>query len=68
MSSCIDVFLADGWSISAFYTSPLDGPEEGIEIKAEQLSVSVYNDKPSLERLKHHVDDGVSMYFQESVN
>ncbi|MBL4790743.1 MAG: hypothetical protein JKY60_17410 [Kordiimonadaceae bacterium] len=63
MSSCIDVFLDDGWSISAFYTSPLDGHEEGIEAKAGQLSVSVYNDKPSLERMKRHVEDGVSMFF-----
>lgn len=63
LASCVDVFLDYGWSIEAFYTSPLEGTEKEILAKAEQLSTPTFSEKPSLARMNEHVEAGACMFF-----
>jgi len=63
LASCVDVFLDCGWSIAAFYVSPLDRIEKDIQAKAEQLSVPVISEKPLLPCMEDHVKAGVNMFF-----
>lgn len=63
LASCVDAFLDHGWSIAAFYMSPLNETEKEIESKAAQLSVPVFNDKPQIADMEEYVEAGVQLFF-----
>lgn len=63
LASTVDAFLDYGWSIAAFYVSPIEGVQKEIETRAKQLSAPVYSEKPQLAGMQKHVEAGTNMFF-----
>lgn len=63
LSSCVDIFIEHGHSISAFYVGTEELNNQYIIEKANSLSVPIITRRPTPAALERHMVSGVDMFF-----